>query len=394
MRNILYIVPSDYDSLKKKGVVNMIKERDEDGFFDNVLTLHPFTRNNREVIISDNNKIIEYGWKSKLDFFNNFLVTKIIGTLTIIFKLLFVFPFIVKKEKIDIIRATDPYYMGLLGLYYSKILKIPFVVSIHSDYDKGAELGGQTFNILGSRKLAKKLEKIIYNRADNILPISNYLKERIINEYNIKVEKISIFSHGISFSAFEQTSFIDIKNNFHADAQYILTYVARLSKEKHCLDILGITVKLLEIRDDFCILVAGDGEKYTYMQNFITDNNLTKKIKLLGFQPKKLIVNLRKQANINICFLDGFSLIEACASAKPVIAYNTEWHKELVKNNETGLLVEENNIDEVVDKICYLLDNPDITEYFGKNARELAYNNHDIKNTTKIKQEIYKKILK
>ena len=76
MRNILYIVPSDFDSLKKKGVVDMIKERDEGGFFDKVITLHPFTRSNKEINLSNNNKIIEYGWKTDIDFLDKLFIKK------------------------------------------------------------------------------------------------------------------------------------------------------------------------------------------------------------------------------------------------------------------------------------------------------------------------------
>ena len=71
--------------------------------------------------------------------------------------------------------------MGLLGLYYSTIFKVPFVVSVHSDYDLGDKLGGQTFKIFGSRNLAKKLEKFIYKNSSKILPISGYLKKKIMN---------------------------------------------------------------------------------------------------------------------------------------------------------------------------------------------------------------------
>jgi len=393
MRNILYIVPSDFDSLKKKGVVDMIKKQDEGGFFDKVITLYPFTRNNREINLSDNNKIIEYGWKTGIDFLDKLFITKTLGTFRILFKLAFIFPFIIKKENIDIIRATDPYYMGLLGIYYSKIFKIPVVVSIHSDYDLGDKVGGQTFKIFGSRTLAKKLERFVYGNVDKILPISEYLKKKIIIEYKINSNKIEIFYHGISFEEFDKTKYINIKEKFNIKSKYIIGYVARLSKEKNCLDLLYICKKLTEYRKNFVILVAGDGSEYIYMKEYIKKHNLEKYLMLMGFQDKSIVYNIRKQSFVNLCLLDGFSLIEACAGGRPVIAYDIEWHYELIKENETGFLIEKNNIDKVVEKIVYLMDNPDIANKLGKNARKFVLERHNIKTVTKMKQKIYKEIL-
>ena len=394
MRNILYIVPSDFDSLKKKGVVDMIKERDEGGFFDKVITLHPFTRSNKEINLSNNNKIIEYGWKTDIDFLDKLFITKILGTIGILFKLAFIFPFVIKKEKIDIIRATDPYYMGLLGLYYSTIFKVPFVVSVHSDYDLGDKLGGQTFKILGSRNLAKKLEKFVYKNVDKILPIREYIRLNIISEFNIDKDKVEVFPHGVNFKEFDEVEFIDIYEKFGINrSKKIISFIGRLSKENYIYHLIDIARKLKKLREDFVLLIVGDGNEYENIKKIVIEQYLDDVVFFTGFQSKEIVVNVRKQNYLALTLMGGFSLIEACAGARPVIAYDIEWHYELVKNNETGFLIEENNIEEAVKKIVYLIDNPDIAEKIGKNARELALKRHDINNVIKIKQDIYKGIL-
>lgn len=391
MRNILYIVPSDYESLYKKGVTDMILQRDEGGFFDKVFTLHPFTKNNKVIKLKENNIVFEYGWKSSFDFLNRFKITKIIGTLKILFKLAFIFPFQIKKEKISIVRATDPYYMGLIAFYYSKILKVPFVVSVHSDYDKGAELGGQTFKVFGSRKIAKKFEKFVYNKAGKILPIREYLKKKIISEYKISSAKIDIFPHGISFKEFDNTRAIDIYENFQISKnKKIISFVGRMSNENYIYDVLEIAKKLSKYRNDFIILIVGAGNEYESISKIVNEENLFDIIKLTGFQGKDIVVNVRKQSYISLCLMAGFSLIEACAAARPVISYDIEWHSELVKNNDSGYLLSEHDINGVVAKINDLLSNEEMSIELGRNARELALKKHDINNTTKLKQNMYK----
>ena len=392
-RKLLIIAPNNYEDIENKGVIHHYDFFKEDGFFSKLLVLFPLARNDFK---HENNGIsfFQYGWGFNNTFLNNFSLFKIFGSFTILWKLLFVFPFVLKREKVSLIRATDPYYMGLIGLFYAKLFKIPLTISVHSDYDMGAKLGGQTFKIFGSRKIAKKLEKFIYNHCDRILPISDYLKQKIIKEYSIEPNKIKIFPHGISFDDFDNTLAINIKEKFHIDEnKYLIGYVARLSKEKHCLDILEIVNRLSRIRNDFMLLVAGDGKEFEYMNDFIRNNNLEEYIKLLGFQEKSVVYNLRKESEINLCLLDGFSLIEACAAKKAVIAYDTEWHYSLIIDNETGYLLKENAIDDMVDKIDYLLNNREVSKILGENARVFAFKNHNIDNTVKIKQDIFKRIL-
>ena len=129
------------------------------------------------------------------------------------------------------------------------------------------------------------------------------------------------------------------------------------------------------------------------MDKFIKKNKLEKNIKILGFQSKDIVFNIRKQSNINICFLDGFSLIEACAAGNPVLAYDTEWHSELVQDSLSGFLIKENDIEDMVEKINYILNNEKMLREMGKNARELAFKNHNIQNTIKQKQNIFKKVI-
>jgi len=396
MRNIFYIVPSDFESLEKKGVLNLILERDEGRFFDNILTLHPFTKNNKTILLKENNKIIEYGWKSKSNFLNNFLIAKIFGTLSILFKLLFVFPFIIKKEKISIIRATDPYYMGLIGLYYSKLLKIPLVVSVHSDYEKRFILDGSkgSFTILGSRKFAKILEKYIYKKVDKIIPIREYMKQDIINNYKINKNKIEVFPHGIDFDKFENIEDIDIYQKFNINKEKkIISFIGRLSKENYVYHLFEIAIKLKELKNDFILLVLGEGNEYKNMQKILIEKNLNDVMMLTGFQNKDTVANVRKQNYLSLCLMGGFSLIEACAGARPAISYDIEWHSELVQNNKTGCLIEENDIDEIVKQIRYLFDNPKEADKLGVNAKKLAFVNHDISNATNTKQAIYKDVL-
>ena len=392
MKNILYIVPSEYDALAKKGVLNIITERDEGGFFDKVVTLHPFARYNRTIEVAENNRLIEYGWQFLGGIRKPQRLIKVFGVFVILLKLLFVFPWRIKREKISLIRATDPYLMGLIGLYYGKLFRLPLVVSIHSDYDKRYILDGAkgSFTLLGSRRLAKRLEYFVYRHADRVLPIREYMKRDIENLGIVPGEKIQVFPHGISFHVFDETPVVDIHRYFGIpEEKKIVSFVGRLSHENYIDEIISVAQRVIASRDDVLFLLVGGGNEYDRLTATVRHEGIF----FTGFQEKEIVVNVRRQSVLSLCLMGGFSLIEACAAGRPVIAYDVEWHGELVREEETGYLPREHDWGTVAQRVDCLLDQPELCDMMGRRARELAYERHELRNTTKVKQDIYKRLL-
>jgi len=393
--DILIIAPNDFEALEKKSVLYQYENYKEGNFFTRVISLFPFNRQEIITKIDKDKLFYQYGWQFKFQYLNKFRVIKFIGTLLIIFKLLFVFPFIIKKFNIKVIRATDPYLMGLIGLYYSKIFQIPFVVSVHTDYEQHND-SGEKFTLLKSEKLPLILKKYIYTKCDGILPISKYLIN-IIQKFdnNIDKNKFHKFPHGINVEEFDNIKKINILKKFDLPKEKkIISYVARLTKGKNCLDIPLIVEELSKRFDNFLFLIIGDGKEFETIQNLLVEKNLMSYVKMVGFQSKEIVFNARKASDINICLLDGYSLIEAGLSRKPVVAYDVEWHSDLIVDNETGFLVQLHDINNFADKIFELCCNEELSKKFGTKLREYTIKNQELKNTQLIKQNIFKTLLK
>ena len=393
--DLLIIAPNDYDALLKKGVIYQYENYRENNYFENVISLFPFNKKTITTEMDENKFFYQYGWMGKSEFLNKLKISKILGSFMILLKVFFIFPFIIKKYNIKVIRATDPYFMGLIGLFYSKLFRIPLLVSVHSDYELCGNAGGQTVRIFGSRKYAKILEKFVYKKSTEILPISNYLINQIRLVYpELEMNKFRKFPHGIEVRDFDLIDKIDIYKEFNIPKdKKLITYVARLSKEKNCLDIPLIASSLKKMMDDFVILIFGHGGEFEFLKNELTRLNLVENIRMVGFQSKEMVFNARKMADVNICLLDGYSLIEAGLSAKPVVAYDVEWHKELIVNEESGFLVELHDYNSFAEKIFELCFNKELSQKFGNNLRELTLKFHSLQNTQKIKQNIYQDVL-
>lgn len=86
----------------------------------------------------------------------------------------------------------------------------------------------------------------------------------------------------------------------------------------------------------------------------------------------------------------GMVLVEAMASGLPIVAYNTGAIAELVE--DAGLLVEENNIDQLANSIKQLIEDKDLRVKLGKIGRRRAEKYFDAKKTAQNLEKIYENI--
>jgi glycosyltransferase involved in cell wall biosynthesis len=89
----------------------------------------------------------------------------------------------------------------------------------------------------------------------------------------------------------------------------------------------------------------------------------------------------------------GVVYLEAMSLRKPVIGTKDEGISDVVTDGINGLLVEKGNTEELKQKICYLLDNPEERIKIGQKGFE-SVQDLTWENNAKKMIEIYKEVLK
>jgi len=394
--SILFIVPATYKEIKIKGVENTILERDENGFFEKVITLHPFSNKTHFLKLNDCHEVYEIGF-DLLPGLKNIQLFYYLQLPIHFFRIVLKTLRLIKKYNLDIIRANDPYWMGLFGYICSRICRVPFCVSLHADYENRVKLDKNIsiIKVFGSYKIAKWLERFILSKASMVLPIRKSLAIKALAS-GAKEEKVKVIPHGIDLNPFNSPVVYTTRQLFNINSKIkIISFVGRLSKDNYIDDILKICKKLGTKRKDFLIVMAGGGKEENRIKEIVaSDPLLNKHILLVGFKPREVCLDMRRTSDISLCLMGGFSLIEACAAERPVVSYNVEWHSELVISNETGFLIAENDVDEVVKVLDWLFDHPDKSKEMGQKAKTLVFERHDLKITSTIKTSYYKEMIK
>jgi len=155
-----------------------------------------------------------------------------------------------------------------------------------------------------------------------------------------------------------------------------LLYVGRLSEEKGVdtgIEAVGNLTKKCGMKK-VTLHIIGDGDKeYTKeLHALIRNLDLKNHIKFIGkLQHDKV---LQEYSNYNILLVPsiwdafGVIVIESMSQGVPVIASKVGGIPELIKNEETGLLVTQGNPEEMAEAIKKLVHNPSLYEKISSNG--------------------------
>ena len=127
------------------------------------------------------------------------------------------------------------------------------------------------------------------------------------------------------------------------------------------------------------LTIAGDGKERPNLEAMARQLGIADCVEFPGWvQPDQV------PALINSCTLVmmpsrfepfGIVALQAAQMARPIVATRVGGLPEVVVNGETGLLIENHNIDELVAAITFLLDRPDVATHMGQAARQRAQEN-------------------
>ncbi len=152
----------------------------------------------------------------------------------------------------------------------------------------------------------------------------------------------------------------------------ILTLWSRFSPEKRVIQALEDIIPLLKQRSDVHFVLIGSGPDMAILQDLVTKNDVTRQVHFPGWQLPLYIHSAALHSDVIIVPYGGSSLIEAGLLARPVVAYDIEWHSEVVQHRQTGWLASMHFPDELSLCVAEALDNPAVAKEYGNNLQQLV----------------------
>ncbi len=278
--------------------------------------------------------------------------------------------YIKAPKNVDLIHSNSWY-----GFAFSNI-NIPTVISAyHWVHDLALSPYKSKAQKIYHAHLIRRYENVSIENADAVVAISKYTGN-ILSE-NFPDKKIHIINTGIDTNLFRPKN-----NNKTRNDKFKLLFVGSCSKRKG-FDLLSPIIKMLP---ETITLNYTEGE----IKNISQVNKLGK------LNLKELIKNYQDcDALIFPTRYEGFGYVvaEAMACAKPVVSTNCTAIPELITNDETGLLCEENDIKSFSKSIMSLYKDKDLCNSLGEAARDKIICEFNIENMINKYINLYKKLL-
>ncbi|RLA95289.1 MAG: hypothetical protein DRG25_00605 [Deltaproteobacteria bacterium] len=250
----------------------------------------------------------------------------------------------------------------LLPVLIAKLLQKKIIFAVAASLTKSAEANKTIFN-----KALIYSEAINFKLSDRIvLYSSNLIKEWNLEKYKDKI--LIAHEHFLDFNKFEIKKKLSERNN-------LVGYIGRLSEEKGVLNFVRAIPEILKERNDMEFLIGGDGQLRGEIEKYISGKNLNDKVKLAGWIPHENLPDCLNELKLVVLpsFTEGLPnvMLEAMACGTPVLATPVGGVPDVIKDGETGFIMEDNSPECIARNVIRALNHPNL-EGIAENARALV----------------------
>jgi glycosyltransferase involved in cell wall biosynthesis len=310
--------------------------------------------------------------------FHKKLENRLLNYLKIIYLFAFSVPKIVKQHHIDIICLQDP-----VTSYFSiKSLKlrnsnVKIVLESHGDFIETIALEKKLLIPTIYKKIFKLISSYSIKNADQIRSISSFTEEQV-KSYGYK-GKFVRFPAWINLD-----KFLKAKNIRDANDHFKIIFVGSVTDRKNPKLIVRAISK---IDSKISLEIIGPTPNKTYLNELkesISNSQHKENIFLSPFIEIDELVQKYSSANLFILPSKseglGRVVIEAQATACPVLVSSNTGAVDLIIDYETGYIFENNNLEDLKEKIKKIIDNQNHSVQVGLNGKSFVAQNHTIEN--------------
>lgn len=279
----------------------------------------------------------------------------------------------VSKKEYDIINAQD-----VFTTFAALETNVPVVSTVHGYLTfEGISKGSV---IEGSPEAAElqEAERKGYKSTREVITVDTRIKEYILKETGVTGNMIKNFIDVESFKP-EIERRVEFRDTYGFSQDELIFFVPRRLTKKNgvmypILSLPAVVEKFPNAR----VVFAGTGEMMEPMKQKAAELGVSDNITMLGAVDHSVMMQYYALANVALVpsiysagveEATSISALEAMGSGVPLIACAVGGLKEIVDSGKDGLLVEEQNVEELSDAMIRLLEDPAYGEQLAKAGR-------------------------
>jgi len=307
-----------------------------------------------------------------------------------------VFPYLpsvfhkLKKEKIDLIHAHQPFGVGTAARMLARRMRIPFVYTFHTLFSRYVHNVAFLPKKLAAQTIARYLTYFC-NQTDAVIVPSEMVRRLLVAR---KVKKpIEVIPTGLRLGQIKiRNPNIEIRNKFEIPNEAkLLLYSGRVSTEKNIPFLLQAFEKVRQQEPNAYLLMVGGGPK---LKNYAKLGD--KQVVFTGQLSHEEVLDCCFAADLfvhaSITETQGLVMTEAKACGLPVVAIFGGGVSDVVQNGIDGYITSR-NMDVFVEHILRLLKDDNLRKKMGIKAKEDAHNRFSSISVAKRIESVYNRLI-
>ncbi len=293
---------------------------------------------------------------------------------------------IVHNEPPDVILMRY-HRLNFTMLVFCKMKKIPLVLEVNAplsyEYRKYCK------HILQLPIIPEFIEWINLRLADDVIVVSNQLK-KYYEKWKIKSNKIHFVINGSDVDKFLASKMDNnILSNFKSKQNIVLGFIGSFHYWHGIDNLFRFIESTLESYKNVSFLLVGPGPLKDKLMKRVERANLSDKVYFTDYVPHEDIpkylnlmdIVMALYPKMDFFYFSPLKLFEYMAAGKAIVASNIGQISEIVEDGKNGMLFEPDNFDEMRRKVFNLIEDRDVRDKIGEQARIKILRNYTWRHT-------------
>jgi len=287
----------------------------------------------------------------------------------------------------DVVHVHAVNFVGAVLVLLGKLLNKPVVLTTHRA------------DVLPTRSIVHRLlRSFALKLADTVTAVSSSTWKLAVDAGASKEKTITIYN-AADENMFKPRSRKCARQKLGLDLDLkLVLFVGNLIPRKGVKYLVNAWQSIVKNTPESLLIIIGDGLERKTLENLTRKLDLTGKVKFLGRISKNLLSSYYNAADVFVLpsLHEGQAivLLEAMASAVPIIATNVASNRETVVNEVNGYLVEPKNPHELSEKIEKILQNKHLMKSFSQNSLKIYKERFSEEKQIAIFKEVYSQLTK
>jgi len=272
---------------------------------------------------------------------------------------------VAEAEGLDLLHvhyAIPHSVSALLARMMAAPKALPFITTLH----------GTDITLVGNDRSFLPITKFSIEQSDGVTAISHYLKQRTIEEFDIK-HPIEVIPNFVNCDLYCRTPNPALRAEWAANGEPILMHLSNFRPVKRVTDVVEIFAKVREKMRAKLVLI-GDGPDRGAAEYLVRKKKLARDVHFLGKQDR--VYQFLSEADLFLLPSDnesfGLAALEAMACEVPVVATNVGGLPEVVEHGVSGFLADVGDIETMAGYAIGLLGDESALREMGRRARAAA----------------------